>query len=829
MGAGALARLATLVALLAALVAAPSAQSATDPPWKLAADLRTRLADAERALILGQRARARVLVRQASPSASRLAELLHDDGVGDRYRRVERAVAGGDDVELAAARASLQTAVLGAAYRRVLTSLERGRVAEAERWLLVREFRPPTRFSRPAADATLAVDSLAEGRGSPKAALAAVRADYLDTYQARLRSALETADEAHERGFPSRLAAESALARGYFGVLEQSFRRQRGNAASQRARAEFDGLVVAALARDSAGYSRAREAIERALEGFRAAPLTRDEEIRRAGQFLRFLGLVPIEYGRGVADGQVTLAFEIQEAVTFRDGAAQAFADLESVLAKRDVGAVRRIEELVAGVGEDLAAASRGGAVAPEEAVETRTNEALELAEGIFPEEWRDAGATADFDVIRTSLDRVVGAVRAGEYGKAEQARLEAYAFFEFGPEQRLRGLAPSLFIRTESLFWYGADGFPGLAQLIRRKASPEEVTATREELDSALADSEAAVGAGPTSAAAIVTNTAIIVFREGLEAVLILAALMAGLVGAKRRLRRPLLLGAGAAILASVATFVVAETLLSSLVRYGEKLEAIVSLVAIGVLLVILNWFFHQVYWGDHLASLHGRKKRILKGAGLSVAAMQLVGLATLGFTAVYREGFETVLFLQALALDAGTASVVEGAALGAVGVAAVGVLTIALQRKLPHRRMLELTGLLILCVLVVMVGKTVQVCQVVGWVPVHPIGELSLPYWSGLWFGVFPTWEGVAAQARCGGVRARKLRGGGVAPRAEAAFPAQHARARGAGAPTAQLRLAEATVAGSNGGNGNGRAHLHDALEERALASTLAKGAED
>ena len=97
---------------------------------------------------------------------------------------------------------------------------------------------------------------------------------------------------------------------------------------------------------------------------------------------------------------------------------------------------------------------------------------------------------------------------------------------------------------------------------------------------------------------------------------------------------------------------------------------------------------------------------------------------------------------------IDAGATSVIEGVALGALGVAAVGVLTIVLQRKLPHRRMLELTGLLILGVLVIMVGKTVQVCQVAGWLPVHPIGDLRLPYWAGLWFGVFPTWEGVAAQ---------------------------------------------------------------------------------
>jgi high-affinity iron transporter len=50
---------------------------------------------------------------------------------------------------------------------------------------------------------------------------------------------------------------------------------------------------------------------------------------------------------------------------------------------------------------------------------------------------------------------------------------------------------------------------------------------------------------------------------------------------------------------------------------------------------------------------------------------------------------------------------------------------------------------------VLVVMVGTTVQTLQVVGWVPVTPIEGLRLPYWAGLWLGLFPTWEGLLAQA--------------------------------------------------------------------------------
>ena len=69
-----------------------------------------------------------------------------------------------------------------------------------------------------------------------------------------------------------------------------------------------------------------------------------------------------------------------------------------------------------------------------------------------------------------------------------------------------------------------------------------------------------------------IVTNSAIIVFREGLEAVLILAALMASLVGAQRRFRRPMLLGVGLALVASVATWVVAQTVLTSLAVTGRS-----------------------------------------------------------------------------------------------------------------------------------------------------------------------------------------------------------------------------------------------------------------
>jgi high-affinity iron transporter len=719
------------------LVAAPPA--AAEPPWRAAAELRTSLTEAQRAFSRGDR----VLAGRLAAQAQALSLARHPQ-VRRGLDAAGTAVRADDAVSFEVARAQAWTGVLGIAADRTLGALGRGDVDAARAWLLVREFRAPTRFTRPGADATLAIRSLSEGRMTRTAAVASTRADLFDTYQSRLRAAVESVGDAGSRGFAAGRAGAAGRARGYFAILADAYARQRGRRAAKAAGRIFERLVAAAEGRDDRGVTRALAEIETHLHGFRAAPLSHEETVRRAGQLQRFLALVPIEYGRGVDEGRVTLDFEIQEALTFRDGAAQAFGELESALSRRDAKATFRLEQLLSRLGHDLSAAAAHTRVADPDAVAQTTDEALGLIDDLYPDDWKDAGDTADFDVISGTLDRLEAAANADQYARAEQARLEAYAVFEFGPEQRLRGLASGLFVRVEGLFWYGADGLPGLAQLVKRKSGPDEIAETRRALDAALADAELAVGAGPTSTWAVVSNTAVIVFREGLEAVLILAVLMAGMVGPQRRLRRPLLLGGAAAVGASAATWVVAQTVLGSLSRYGERLEAVVSLIAIGVLLLVLNWFYHRVYWNEHLADLHGRKKRVLGVGGLAAT----FGLVTLGFASVYREGFETVLFVQAIVLEAGTLPVLAGVAVGAAATAVVGVLTITLQQKLPHKKMLIGSGLLIVWVLVVMVGTTVQALQVAGWVPVTPVDELRLPYWVGLWFGVYPTWEGLTAQ---------------------------------------------------------------------------------
>jgi high-affinity iron transporter len=718
-------------------------------PWAAASDARMALSEAETELLLGSgyAADARVAEARAAVEtvlAGRPAELAAARRALDR---ADRAIAATDERAFAAVRAEIWTTILRASFAESIAAARRGDVKAARSWLLVREFRPPTRFSRAAADATLALEELAAGKLEPGAATTAVRTDLLDTYDGRIRSALAAVRDARLAGFRVREAEAAAAVAGYWAILRPAYLAQHDATSTKRADAVFAALAKqAATGRDTTAR---RASAERALEGFRAAPLGEAEQLRRAGQLERFLKLVPIEYGRGVKDGKVALDFEIQEAITFRDGAAGAFADLESILLQRDAAATRSIGAAITELGDVLAAASRGDAVADPDAVEATTNAALDLASEIYPSAWKDAAKTADFDVISATLDRLEAAAAAGEWGRAEQARLEAYGVFELGPEQRLRGLAPSLFREIEGYFWYGEGGVDGLVQLVKRKATSAEIAETRAALDEALGEAQARIGAGAGSRVSVVTNSAIIVFREGLEAVLILAALMASMVGAQRKYRRPLMGGVLLALVASVLTWVVAQTVLGSLAGWGERLEAVVSLVAIGVLLLILNWFYHRVYWQENLQDLHRRKKRVLAGATVGILSAQALGLVALGFSSVYREGFETVLFLQALTLEAGAWTVLQGVLLGFAGVVAVFLLVIGLERKLPHKKMLIATGLLITWVLIVLVGQTVQTMQKVGWLAVTPVEGLELPYWAGLWLGVYPTVQGLAAQA--------------------------------------------------------------------------------
>jgi high-affinity iron transporter len=246
------------------------------------------------------------------------------------------------------------------------------------------------------------------------------------------------------------------------------------------------------------------------------------------------------------------------------------------------------------------------------------------------------------------------------------------------------------------------------------------------------------------------ILDIAVLVFREGLECILVLAAVTANMVGARQGYQRPVVAGASAAFAASLVTWFVAVGIIESLSGSVSALhlQAATGLVAIVVLLIVMNWFFHKVYWTGWISMHSRRRTKLLQETS---SAKLWWGLALLGFSSVYREGFEIVLFLQSYRLRLGTAPVLYGVAAGLTLTGIIGALTFVAHRRLPYRRMLVVTGVMLGLVMLVMVGEQAQEMQLANWLPTTPIATLThvIPDWMGLWFAVFPTAETLAAQA--------------------------------------------------------------------------------
>jgi high-affinity iron transporter len=275
----------------------------------------------------------------------------------------------------------------------------------------------------------------------------------------------------------------------------------------------------------------------------------------------------------------------------------------------------------------------------------------------------------------------------------------------------------------------------------------------------------QAIANAGVTDAAALgrssisqVVDIAILVFREGLECILVLSAITASLMKSEDAYWRPVATGVSIGLVATLATWFIAVGIIDDLAKNVNALyiQAATGLLAIVVLLIVMNWFFHKLYWTGWISLHNKRKHDLIKEATQQSTSLRRVffGMALLGFTSFYREGVEVVLFLQSYRLRFGGQPVLYGVILGLLFTGIVAVLTFLAHRKLPYKKMLVLTGILLGGVLLIMVGEQAQEMQLAHWLPTTPIPWLAsiIPGWMGLWFSVFPTVETLAAQAIAG-----------------------------------------------------------------------------
>lgn len=349
--------------------------------------------------------------------------------------------------------------------------------------------------------------------------------------------------------------------------------------------------------------------------------------------------------------------------------------------------------------------------------------------------------ALQEMSLAEAGIARALDAAERGDRRRAyDEARAAYLDHFELA-EIPLRLRDPSLVLDTEFAFAQLRNGVRAGEPLDQTRATVRQLRSRLDQVRRTLADPGFA---GPLLAFGFAFS---ILFREGVEAVLLIAVLLGSLeAGRASNFRRPLGWGVLAAVLASALTWVLATLVIDIAPLDRELLEAVTALAAVVVLVVVSFWLISQLEQRRRMEFMRAR----VAGA---MAAGTTAAFAGLGFTAVYREGFETVLFYQALTLfaDGLLEWVALGAAAGGVALAAVGYAILRAGRRLPLKPMLTAGASILLVLSVAFAGNAVRSLQEGDWLPITPVasGWARLPVFAAELTGIHPTREGLLTQA--------------------------------------------------------------------------------
>lgn len=124
-----------------------------------------------------------------------------------------------------------------------------------------------------------------------------------------------------------------------------------------------------------------------------------------------------------------------------------------------------------------------------------------------------------------------------------------------------------------------------------------------------------------------------------------------------------------------------------------------------------------------------------------------RLSNISSRTYAGGHREGFEVDIFLQSIRQQCGITNVLFGTAFGMVLILVTGYFTFLAHQKLPYKKMLVFTGILLGAVFEVMVGEQVNEMQLAKWIPTHTL-PVNFPDWAGTWFSIFNNWETIIAQ---------------------------------------------------------------------------------
>ena len=349
------------------------------------------------------------------------------------------------------------------------------------------------------------------------------------------------------------------------------------------------------------------------------------------------------------------------------------------------------------------------------------------------------AQAIEQLTSVRESIDKTLALIKQGQAQEAfESARAGYLNHFE-DVEIPLRVIDPGYTSEVETQF-----------AVIRNSIRDHDPTSqTRDEiitLRGMIDQVERKLSSPGISGPAVVFGQSfLIIFREGLEAVLLISILLSYLEQAKAgRYRRPILIGMGAAAVGSGLTFLLLRSVISAIPLARELLEGITALVAVAMLFWVSFWLvarLEQKRWLEFL------RARIWK----AVSVGSTTALLMVGFTSVYREGFETALFYQALA-SFGTGMgwwIVAGLLVGLAVLAVCAYVILQLGRRLPVKAFLTTAVVLLMATSVTLLGNAVRALQEADVIPLHRWTDWpSLHIFAAQSLGYWPSRETILAQ---------------------------------------------------------------------------------
>jgi high-affinity iron transporter len=350
------------------------------------------------------------------------------------------------------------------------------------------------------------------------------------------------------------------------------------------------------------------------------------------------------------------------------------------------------------------------------------------------------AEARAQVETARQLTQQAYDAAKAGDRERGYQLARTAYLDHFEHAEVPLRLRDPNLVLDVEFAFAEFRNGIRDGESIGELRETKDEILAGLRDTDRTLADKGIAA---PLLAFLFSFG---ILFREGLEAVLVIAILLGSLAsGRATGYRRPLGLGILAALGATLLVWLLTTLVLDLAPVQRELLEGVTAVLAVVVLFLVSFWLVSQLEQKRRLEFMRAR-------VASAIAAGSALAFAGLGFTAVFREGFETVLFYQALAIFAEGLElwVVLGAVTAAVALGLAAYAVIGLGKKLPFKQLLFAGASTLLLLSVAFAGNAVRSLQEAGWVQVTPIqGEWArLQVFLAELTGIHPTREGILVQ---------------------------------------------------------------------------------